>query len=105
MTDLPTPTHRICQVVALIPKGRVSSYGRVADLAGYPRGHRIAARVLSQLPTGSRVPWHRVITASGRIAFPKGTAAFRQQAARLREEGVIVRAGKVAMGRYAWVPT
>jgi methylated-DNA-protein-cysteine methyltransferase-like protein len=104
MSEEPTPTHRICQVVTLIPSGRVLSYGRVAELAGYPRGHRIAARVLSQLPPSSRVPWHRVITASGRIAFPKGSVSFRRQAQRLREEGVIVRAGKVAMARYLWAP-
>jgi len=102
MTDEPTQTERICQVVASIPAGRVSSYGRVADLAGYPRGHRIAARVLARLPPGSRVPWHRVITANGRLAFPKGTESFRRQSSRLREEGVIVRAGKVAMSRYLW---
>jgi methylated-DNA-protein-cysteine methyltransferase related protein len=102
MSDEPTQTERICQVVALIPIGRVSSYGRIAALAGYPRGHRIAARVLSRLPAGSRVPWHRVITANGYLAFPKGTASFRQQAARLRAEGVIVRAGRVAMARYVW---
>lgn len=102
MTELPTQTERICQVVVSIPAGRVLSYGRVAGLAGYPRGHRIAARVLARLPPGSRVPWHRVITASGRLAFPKGTASFRHQSARLREEGVIVRAGKVSMARYLW---
>jgi len=96
--------ERIWQVVAMIPHGRVASYGQVSELAGLPRGARLVGRVLSRLPTGSRLPWHRVITASGRIAFPPRTQAHRRQAALLREEGIIVRAGKVSLSRYGWDP-
>jgi methylated-DNA-protein-cysteine methyltransferase-like protein len=88
--------ERIWQVVHGIPAGKVASYGQVAELAGLPRAARLVGRVLSQLPQGSTLPWHRVIKSSGEISFPKGSKGFREQRERLLTEGVEVRNGRVA---------
>ena len=87
-----------------IPRGRVASYGQVAEIAGLPRGARQVGYALRQLPAGHDVPWHRVLQASGRVAFDKDSRPFREQTRRLREEGVTVIAGKVDMGEYRWQP-
>ena len=50
---------RIWETVELIPPGRVASYGQVAEEAGLPGRARLVGRVLSLLPEGSPVPWHR----------------------------------------------
>jgi methylated-DNA-protein-cysteine methyltransferase-like protein len=92
----------ILAVVRSIPRGRVSTYGLVAARAGLPRGARLVGRVLSQLPTGSPVPWHRVVAAGGRIAFPAGSRAHREQRARLGREGVPTLHGRVDMDRNGW---
>jgi methylated-DNA-protein-cysteine methyltransferase-like protein len=42
------------------------------------------------------LPWHRVVGAGGKIVFPAGSSAFREQARRLRSEGVRVENGRVA---------
>jgi methylated-DNA-protein-cysteine methyltransferase-like protein len=42
------------------------------------------------------LPWHRVVGAGGRIAFPMDSAYHKEQARRLRAEGVVVRNGRVA---------
>lgn len=94
--------ERIWQVVHSIPRGKVTSYGRVAALAGLPRAARLIGRVLSQLPQDSKLPWHRVINASGRISFPEGSAAFRRQRARLLDEGVVVRGARVDVRACGW---
>jgi methylated-DNA-protein-cysteine methyltransferase-like protein len=91
--------------VARIPRGRVTTYGAVAARAGLPRRARLVGRVLSSLPESSRVPWHRVIAAGGRIAFPVGTAPHEQQCRRLRCEGVETRNGRVDLQRYGWQGT
>ena len=54
----------------------------------------VAARVLAgnDDPT---LPWHRVLRADGRIAFPPGSAGFNEQCRRLRAEGVVVAQGRV----------
>jgi methylated-DNA-protein-cysteine methyltransferase-like protein len=42
------------------------------------------------------LPWHRVVGAGGKIVFPPGSSAFREQARRLRSEGIEVKGGRVA---------
>jgi methylated-DNA-protein-cysteine methyltransferase-like protein len=95
--------ERVCIVVAQIPRGQVATYGQVADLAGLPRGARKVGRIMSHLPPGSRLPWHRVVNASGRISLPKGAGHERQQAA-LEREGVVFRNGRLSLDRYRWRP-
>jgi len=96
--------RRILETIRDIPQGSVASYGQVADIAGITRGARQVGWALRQLPRGHDVPWHRVITASGRIAFAPDTAAFRKQRKLLIAEGVRVVAGRVDMRRYRWQP-
>lgn len=84
----PEPQERIWQVVAMIPAGRVASYGQVAALAGMPRHARLVGRTLRELPSGSRLPWHRVVNASLKISQRRGSGGHREQRRRLLEEGV-----------------
>ncbi|HTY49120.1 MAG TPA: MGMT family protein [Steroidobacteraceae bacterium] len=85
----------IWQVVAAIPRGRVSTYGEVARAAGLPRRARLAGFALRMAPPELHLPWHRVVGAGGKISFPASSAHHREQARRLRGEGVGVRAGRV----------
>jgi methylated-DNA-protein-cysteine methyltransferase related protein len=86
----------IWNVVARIPRGRVSSYGDVARAAGLPGRARLAGKALRLMPEDMNLPWHRVMGAGGRIVFPKGSRHFREQARLLRSEGVAVKDGRVA---------
>lgn len=92
--------RRIYHAVARIPSGTVSSYGAVAGAAGLPGRARLVGKALSEVPAGLDLPWHRVVRADGRIAFPSGSDSFDQQLARLRAEGVPVRRGRVDMKRH-----
>jgi len=96
--------ERIWQAICDIPSGNVASYGQIADIAGIPRGARQVGYALRQLPRGREVPWQRVITSTGRIAFEAGSRQFREQAKRLRAEGVIIKNGRVDMHRFRWQP-
>jgi methylated-DNA-protein-cysteine methyltransferase-like protein len=42
------------------------------------------------------------LRADGRIAFPPGSRAFREQRARLLDEGVAVKSGRVDLARHGW---
>jgi methylated-DNA-protein-cysteine methyltransferase-like protein len=86
----------IWHVVCAIPRGRVSTYGAVARAAGLPGRARQAGFALRVAPAGLNLPWHRVVGAGGRIAFPSSSRAYREQARRLRAEGVSVHDGRVA---------
>lgn len=88
-------SRAIIAVVRAIPPGEVRSYAEVARAAGWPRHARLVARVLSE-STQARLPWHRVLRADGRIAFPTGSPAWCEQAERLRAEGVQLTDGRVS---------
>lgn len=92
----------IRRVVAAIPRGCVSSYGEVAARAGLPGRARLVGRVLGEAGPEPGLPWQRVLRSDGRIAFPAGSRAFREQARRLRAEGVAVVRGKVDLRRFGW---
>ena len=102
--DRETRNQRIHAVIADIPEGCVASYGQIADIAGIPRGARQVAYALRCLPKDHSLPWFRIITASGKIAFAPDTRAFRVQRDRLRDEGVRVENGKVDMQVFRWQP-
>ena len=91
-------------VLAQIPEGKVVSYGELAEMAGLGRAARWVGRTLSQLPEGSRLPWHRVIAAGGRLSLTAGTASGAEQRARLRAEGVSILNERVDMRRHGWRP-
>ncbi len=95
---------RIREAVMGIPAGNVASYGDVAAIAGLAGRARLVGRVLRESPSGTALPWHRVLTASGRIAFAEQSEPFREQVRRLTAEGVEVRHGRVSMQRYRWSP-
>ncbi|MEZ5510650.1 MAG: MGMT family protein [Gammaproteobacteria bacterium] len=95
---------RILQTIAAIPRGRVCTYGKVAQLAGLPRHARFVGTLLKNLPSGSKIPWHRVINSQGRISFPEGSDAFAKQVQRLEAEGVILTGGKYNLRHYLWNP-
>jgi len=86
----------IWHVVSMIPRGRVSTYGAVARAAGLAGRARQAGYALRVAPRELNLPWHRVVGAGGRIVFPSSSRQHKEQAKRLRAEGVSVRAGRVA---------
>ncbi len=93
--------EKIWQVVHAIPAGRVATYGQVARLAGLPGYARYVGLVLKRLPSGSRLPWHRVVNARGRISFPFGSSQYCQQRALLEAEGVTFLKGRLPLQEFA----
>ena|SRR5690349_11809397 len=93
---------RILAAVKKIPRGRVCTYGSVADVAGLPRRARLVGTVLRQTPASPGLPWFRVINASGRISFPVGSDAYVRQRRHLEAEGVDFVGGRVDLQRYGW---
>jgi methylated-DNA-protein-cysteine methyltransferase-like protein len=98
--------QRIYSVVSRIPRGRVATYGQVATLAGLPGHARLVGYALSALGDGSRIPWHRVVNAEGRISARRdgGPEAIVQRL-RLRRERVRFDArGRVRLDVFRWRP-
>lgn len=94
----------ILAAVRRIPRGKVCTYGNVAEVAGLPRRARLVGTVLRQTPAARGLPWYRVINAGGRISFPVGSDAYARQRHKLEAEGVVFVGGRVDLRRYGWPP-
>ena len=92
----------IYQAVERIPRGSVSTYGAIAHVAGLPRRARLVGTALKSVPTSRGLPWHRVLTSSGRLAFPENSDAYAKQSARLAREGVHMIGRRVDLARHGW---
>ena len=87
----------VYEIVAQIPRGRVLTYGAIAQLAGYPNHSRLVGRIMRSAPD-NQLPCHRVVSATGRLA-----PHYPAQAELLAAEGVILSpSGKVPLKTYLW---
>jgi methylated-DNA-protein-cysteine methyltransferase-like protein len=97
--------ERIWRVAARIPRGRVISYGQLAELAGLPRAARQAGYAMAALPSGSRVPWQRVVNSRGEISPRRDPGGEQVQRVLLEREGIAFDAkGRIDLRRYGWRP-
>lgn len=97
--------QKIYSVVRRIPRGRVATYGQIASLAGLAGHARQVGYALHALPRGSRVPWHRVVNAAGKISIRATPGGELVQRILLEREGVRLDArGRVPLDRVRWQP-
>ena len=95
-----SPTMRIYEAVKKIPKGKVATYGKVAELAGDKKMARAVGNALHKNPEPGIIPCHRVVNAKGELAGAFAFGGAGVQAGLLRDEGVEVVDGKVDLGKY-----
>jgi methylated-DNA-protein-cysteine methyltransferase-like protein len=94
---------QIFAVIHQIPLGKVSTYGEIAKMAGYPGYARHVGKALGNLPSESKLPWFRVINSQGRISL-KGEDLVRQREALIAEGIEVSNDGKISLRKYRWQP-
>lgn len=88
--------------VKQIPYGKVTSYGQIARLAGFPRHARHVSKALGSADKSLKLPWQRVIGSTGKIAFKPDSNGYAKQISLLEKEGVILKKGKVDLKQFGW---
>ena len=98
--------ERIYAVVRRIPKGRVATYGQVAELAGLPGHARQVGYALHALRNDDRaLPWQRVVNAQGRTSVRSEPGGEHMQRQMLEREGVAFDASeRIDLERHRWRP-
>ena len=90
---------RVYEIVRQVPRGKVTTYGDVAQLVGPGCDARVVGYAMAACPDD--VPWQRVINFQGKISL-KGEAAQKQRL-RLEAEGITFDArGKTDLNRFRW---
>ena len=80
-----------------IPKGKVSTYKRIAEKIGKPKAYRAAANALHKNTLWPVVPCHRVICSDGSFGGSKKAADNRRKS--VAQEGVPIENGKVKINK------
>ncbi len=96
--------QKVLEIVRMIPRGRVLTYGQVALLAGIPRGARQVGRILYQSGGTPGVPWQRVINRYGGLSTYKiGSGELQREL--LEAEGIEFKPdGTLDLRQYQWRP-
>ena len=94
----------IYKTVKKIPRGKVATYGQIAELAGLEGHARQVGYALHNLPGASDVPWHRVINAKGEISPRSAGDSHELQRMLLEAEGVGFVGDRVELKRFRWKP-
>lgn len=95
-----SPSKRIYEAVKKIPKGRVATYGKIAEMAGDKKMARAVGNALHKNPDPENIPCYRVVNSKGELAGEFAFGGADIQAALLRADGVEVTRGKVDLKKY-----
>lgn len=103
--DFPLSLYqRIYAIVRQIPPGKVATYGQIARIVGGCTP-RMVGYAMSATPTGSEIPWQRVINARGKVSPHGDGFGTQMQRALLLEEGIAFDSqGRVDFDRFGWLP-
>lgn len=95
-----SPSKRIYEAVRKIPRGKVATYGQVAELAGDKKMARAVGNALHKNPDPDTIPCYRVVNAKGELAGRFAFGGEEVQAKLLEADGVEVKDGKVDLTKY-----
>ncbi len=98
--------QQIYDVVRKIPRGKVLSYGQVAELAGLYGKARLVGYALFRVEIASDIPWQRVVNAQGEISYSiaRGGGDYLQKTL-LEQEGIqFTPANRIDLKIYRWQP-
>jgi len=91
-------TEDVLEIILMIPRGKVMTYGQIAALANNPRAARQVSRILHSLSKKYKLPWHRVINSKGSISLT-GELGFIQSGM-LESEGIEVINKKIDLKKH-----
>ena len=97
---------KVYKAVKKIPKGKVATYGQIANILGSPRAARAVGYALNALQKNDlqEVPWQRVINAKGEISFKGDTIRANLQRKLLEQEGIVFNVvAQIDLSRYGWL--
>lgn len=95
-----SPSKRIYEAVKKIPKGKVATYGQIAEMAGDRKMARAVGNALHKNPDPDSIPCYRVVNAKGELSGEFAFGGKNAQAKLLMADGIEVVDGKVNLKKY-----
>ena len=96
--------QKVYEFLRTIPKGKVVTYGQIAEFLGNKKLSRVVGNILHVNPQPDVYPCFKVVNAQGRLAEHFGCGGLQEQKRRLEADGIRVADGKVDLEKYQWRP-
>lgn len=91
---------RVLQYLLTIPKGKVVTYGQIADAIGYPGAARAVGNALHKNPDGDKYPCYKVVNSKGELSGRFAFGGIMIQQERLEADGIEVVDNRVNLKKY-----
>lgn len=96
--------ERVYELVRQIPRGKVTTYGHIAQALGVRSAARLVGWALNAAKTCPDIPCHRVVNRRGELTGKMHFATPTLMQELLEAEGVPVRQNRVDLRHYLWIP-
>jgi alkylated DNA nucleotide flippase Atl1 len=95
-------TQKVYLFLKNIPKGRVTTYGVIANIVKIRP--RQVGRILHMNPDPEEYPCHRVVNCCGKLALSYAFGGAKEQGEKLQKEGVCIVNNRVDLRKFLWHP-
>jgi len=93
-------SQRLYELLTTVPKGRVITYGQLAEMLGNKGWARAVGNALHKNPDGNKYPCYRVVNSKGELSASFVFGGEDVQKKRLEADGIEVVNGKVDLNKY-----
>ena len=90
----------VYELLRQVRKGKVITYGRIAELMGNPMWARSVGNALHKNPDGGKYPCYKVVTAQGKLSRAYAFGGLLAQKRRLEADGIVVCGDRVDLKKY-----
>ncbi len=87
--------EKVYEIVRIIPKGKVATYGQIAEMAGNKKAARAVGALMRANPDAPHTPCHRVVSSDGSLTGYSGKGGIKKKKQMLVREGITFKNGKV----------
>ncbi len=93
---------KVYELLRTVPKGKVLTYGRLAEMLGNKKWARSVGNALHANPDGDLYPCYKIVTCDGRLSEAYLFGGIKAQRKRLEADGIEVENNKVDLKKYLW---
>ncbi len=93
---------RIYEYLTTIPKGKVVTYGQIAEYLGNKHLARAVGNVLHKNPDGDKYPCYKVVNSKGQLSAAYAFGGIEEQKSRLKADGIEVTDYIVDLEKYLY---
>lgn len=94
--------EEVYRILKNIPKGKVVTYGQIAEMLGNKNYARSVGNILHANPDGEKYPCYKVVNSKGHLSRQYAFGGIEKQKEKLEADGIEAKDYKVNLKKYQW---